>query len=31
MSVRYLFVTLLSLFALNAAAQGRELPDFTAH
>ena len=29
MSIRYLFVTMLSLFALNAVAQGRELPDFT--
>ncbi len=29
MSIRYFIVTLLSLFALNAAAQGRELPDFT--
>lgn len=29
MSMRLFFATLLSLFALNAAAQGRELPDFT--
>ena len=29
MNIRFCFVILLSLFALNATAQGRELPDFT--
>ena len=29
MSIRLLFALLLSIFTLNAAAQGRELPDFT--
>jgi serine protease Do len=29
MSIRLFFATLLSIFALNVAAQGRELPDFT--
>lgn len=29
MSIRLFFAAFLSIFALNVAAQGRELPDFT--